>query len=221
MKARWIGMALLVLLCGALPAAAQTIRAVTETGETVLLHPDGTWEYAPEEEAQAPVTHFRNARWGMTRDEVIASEGRQPDQTGQNTLAYLTQVEGLDAVAVYVFTEGRLTAAVYAIDTSYISAANAVRHYARLKEWLSSVYGEPAVDRDVWATSLMRGLISEGLAVEMGLLSKVAEWTTEHTAVRLSLSGRAFGVDLLVQYESRVQLEEPAPEAPEPDGRWI
>lgn len=202
-----------LLVCLALPqTATATIKAVTEAGEVVLLHPDGTWEYLTEPDAEKGEPHFRNARWGMSPEEVVTAEGREPDRRDQEALYYATSFGGQDAVAVYFFTDGALSSAAYTFDVSYLNPMSYVRDFLRLKEELEAEYGTPTSDRNIWRDTFLRGFLDEGTAVEMGLLTKVADWKTPETEIRLWLSGQSLRVNLMIYYKSMI------PEHPVEDG---
>ena len=107
-------------------------------------------EAPPAEPAPPPEEfHFRRTRWGMTLDEVRASEPGEPLRESDRGLLYAVSTLDLPSLLTYSFVQGRLVRARLAFsdpagrDIPPLSVAQAQRRFLYLRGQLRSRYGEP------------------------------------------------------------------------------
>jgi hypothetical protein len=170
---------------------------------------------------------FRQARWGMTPQQVKLTERAEPKSESGGRLQYNARVFDQAAGLTYAFTEGKLTHAWYTILTRY---SEEIPTFDRLKAALAEEYGEPARDEHTWAASVPdRKAWQEALAsnrrgykdvtwspwserIKTGDLSFTAEWDTIDAAVSLKLYGGHDVLRFRLVYESRRENSGPSGE---------
>lgn len=124
---------------------------------------------------------FRQARWGMSPEEVRASENPELENTfGDNFIFYEDKIAGYDAVISYMFwgqpaTENPsliLIAGNYDFSADNLNPNISLEDFETIKQFLSSQYGKP--------------LSEAGVEVGYGSL-KTVMWETSSTEIILSL----------------------------------
>lgn len=106
---------------------------------------------APEEPEPPPPEefHFRRTRWGMTIEEVRASEPVEPLRESEYRLVYAVPTLELPSLLTYFFVQGYLVRAQLSFsdpsgrDIPPLSVAQAQRRFQYLREQLRARYGEP------------------------------------------------------------------------------
>jgi hypothetical protein len=147
---------------------------------------------------------FRKAAWGMNRDQVIQTEGREDVEEGANYLSYAGQVAGLSCSILYIFVEGTLVRGKYFFNVSHSNDNDHLSDYSTLKEMLIKKYGRPLEDEKLWKDDLYKDDYQEwGLAVSSGRLTMYAKWEKSETEIALILSGDNYQIDLSIEYISK------------------
>jgi hypothetical protein len=158
-------------------------------------------------EAQTATTYqydFRKANWGMSKEEVKATEDKKPDSEYDNSLVYYVKIGGDDYLCGYSFLQDKLYNTGYVFVGEHSNKNDYIRDYKNLKEILAKKYGKPWSDRTTWDNDLFKNDRSQwGLAVSIGHLSYGTIWDTSNTHVTLGLSGDNYEISLLVAYDSR------------------
>ena len=134
---------------------------------------------------------FRRASWGMSKKEVMRSEGVPPLSHGEGYVTYGESVMGLDAVVGFHFRRDSLVEAGYAFREPLGGESMYVREYAKVKGILSGSYGNPAIDEDICAGCGLCGKVCRcGDAVRSAQsLIYLTEWMTGRSVIRLVLMG--------------------------------
>ncbi len=153
---------------------------------------------------QAPAPDFRKASWGMTPQQVIASEGRQPQDRGPDGLLYADSVSSYRMMILYRFLDGSLAEASYHLAELRSNYNDYLGIYARLKDILTEKYGRPKSDLTDWSGDIFKDdRKSWGIAVATGYLSMAASWETARTTITEILYGNAYQVTLVMLYQSK------------------
>jgi hypothetical protein len=84
---------------------------------------------------------FRKTVWGMSKEQVIESEGRAPDDTRGSDIAYKTKVAGKNAELYYKFVGNQLSTAQYLITDKHSNNNLYIDDYDNLEELLIKKYG--------------------------------------------------------------------------------
>jgi hypothetical protein len=157
---------------------------------------------------------FRKTNWGMSKEQVKATEDKKPDFEDLTTLGYEVKISEKDSLCTYSFLEDKLYRGEYFIieersKSVYKSAMNIyIDDYEELKEILTKKYGKPKIDKVVWKDDLYEDDKSYlGYSVFVGDLKCGALWETLTTYIGLALVGGDYDINLAIHYISK-ELEE-------------
>jgi len=163
--------------------------------------------------AEAP--DFRNARWGMTSREVLASETDcmivDVDGTGEMLMGMST-VAGYSATVIYEFDPlGQLTGGGYMFSEQHTDGSLYIDDFEDLQGLLTEKYGQPVFAGPNWKNELFRyQRASWGTALALGHVSFLARWETPRTTIMLYLNGDDFKIRHAIIYKSNVVVGNPA-----------
>ena len=147
---------------------------------------------------------FRSADFGMTREQVKATEPDARWLETEKQMGFHTEVAGLDVQATYVFHEGVLAQTGYSVIEAHADDNGYISDYKKLKDLLTEKYGKPTLDDTLWRSDLYKNDPSRhGFAVSIGHMVSGAQWETEKMDVSLHLSGDNYDVSLWIIYTSK------------------
>lgn len=164
----------------------------------------------------ASAADFRSADFGMSVEQVKATEPNIEwlDDGTNERIGFETSINGLAAVAVYEFDDGRFTAAMYDIVQEHTNNTLFVNDFRGLAELLEEKYGAPSEDQTLWRDDLYRDQPSDwGTAVAVGHLVMFKSWVTERVEINLYLAGDNFAIDLQILYADPRSAEQRANES--------
>lgn len=166
---------------------------VTETARETL---------APEE------ADFRNLKWGMTRDEVIYTEGTGYREPKENVL-YYTRVreEEFPADAEYTFEEGKLSQATFYITENKDGQPVEIVNFGDIVKSLTSRFGEPSRIELAFANEEER---TEDVSIHKDLILKNklqyrTGWFLDDTELRVVLFTKGGDMCIGLQYKKAAQ----------------
>jgi hypothetical protein len=126
--------------------------------------------------------------WGMTEEEVIATEGEGYTRDESGGLLYSREVAGKEAVLGYLLESGRLAKVAYFFVAEHQDMSRHIKDYNELLMLLRDAYGVPVADEAVWSNDLFRNDRQQwGLAIMAGHLQLNASWQTDDTKVLMAL----------------------------------
>ena len=148
---------------------------------------------------------FRYTRWGMTAEEVIASESKlDPIEKSENMIKYKTQVLGKNVDLVYLFVQNQLAGSSYKINENYLNSQHFITSYRKFKAALTKKYGPAKVDETNWQNDALRNISSKkGLALSLGHVEYFSSWETPNTTISSSLKGDNYYVLCSIIYRSK------------------
>ncbi|MEJ2166690.1 MAG: hypothetical protein P8X90_14275 [Desulfobacterales bacterium] len=148
---------------------------------------------------------FRFTRWGMTPEEVIASESKlDPIEKGENLIKYKTQLLGKNVELVYHFAQNKLVGSSYKLEDNYLNSQHFITTYQKLKAALAQKYGPAIKDEIIWTNDAYRNVSNKrGLALSLGHVKYLAIWETPDTTIACSLKEENFYVNCSVEYSSK------------------
>lgn len=154
--------------------------------------------------ADAP--DFRNARWGMTMNQVAESEEIVLIPLSEHpVLAGSVTVASMKSNVYFEFVDSQLSEAFYVFLDTHVNENLYITDFEKLRELLTLKYGPPGEDEMIWRRDLRRDKQDQwGFAVVCGDLIYRAEWDTPRTRIVLSLSGDNFEAFHSLTYESKV-----------------
>ena len=145
-------------------------------------------------------THFRKASWGMSEQQVRASESATYVASNDIELLYRGEVAGMPANICYFFQKGALIGGTYVLIPMHLNNNQYIEDYATIKEILRKQYGKPGKDETKWKDNLFKDDPNyRGTAVVMGELVLSASWETEASEILLVLSRDNLGVKLVAE----------------------
>ncbi len=149
-----------------------------------------------------PGYDFGSARWGMTKDQVIASQGSNPVSQSEDSLQYTGSYNGANAELIYTFSSGRLVKGRYIVLESAADEASYLRKYESIKRHLTIKYGEPQTDQKNWANTIYKDQPNRhGFAVYIGHLSYKTKWITNRSDILLELRSNNYNMLLEAVYK--------------------
>ena len=148
---------------------------------------------------------FRHTRWGMTHEEVIASETKlEPIEKSDNLIKYKTQVLEKNVELVYQFAQNKLIGSSYKLDDNYLNSKRFIYTYNKFKEKLVQKYGPAQKDETIWSNDIYRNISSKrGLALSLGHVEYLATWETPDTTISCTLKEVNYYVNCSVNYWSK------------------
>jgi hypothetical protein len=146
---------------------------------------------------------FRKTTWGMSGEQVKASEDSLPTGERPEVITYRGEVEGIPVIVGYLFDGDKLTKAGYLMQGSYEDPNSYISDYNKVKDFLINEHGTPAQDEVVWGEGeKVEDPGKFGEAVCGGKLRYSTIWADGVTAIRHSLDGEAGKCKHGVMFES-------------------
>ncbi|PKP55767.1 hypothetical protein CVT91_14760 [Candidatus Atribacteria bacterium HGW-Atribacteria-1] len=148
---------------------------------------------------------FRKTNWGMSKEQVRATEEKRPDFEADTTLGYDVTISGKDFACIYSFLEDKLYNSGYFFTGEHTNKNLYIDDYEELKETLTKKYGKPKMDfPGVWKNDLYKDDKSHwGMAISVGHLAYGNSWETPNTKISLMLSGDNYKIELVLSYTSK------------------
>ena len=148
---------------------------------------------------------FRNTRWGMSVEDVIAAESKlDPIEKSEHRIKYKTQVLGKNVELVYQFVQNKLIGSSYKLDDNYLNSKHFLDSYRKFKAGLTQKYGPAQKESTNWQNDELRNISSKrGLALSLGHVEYLASWETPDTKISCILKEDNYYVLCSVNYWSR------------------
>ena len=148
---------------------------------------------------------FRFTSWGMTSEEVIASEPKlDPIEKSENFIKFKTQILGKNVELAYLFVQNKLVGSTYKLEDNYINSRHFISTYQKFKTALAQKYGPAKKEEIIWLNDAYRNDGNKkGLALSLGHLEYFASWETPDTTIASSLKEENYYVNCSVAYSSK------------------
>jgi len=155
---------------------------------------------------------FRKTNWGMSKEQVKATENKKADYEDNFQLSYdevtISGKSGKDFPCNYYFSADKLYSSAYGLGGRHTNNNLYIDDYEELREILTKEYGKPKTDKVIWKRDVFKDDKSYwGTAVVGGDLSCSAQWETPTTEINLKLFGEDWRIILIVSYESKELTE--------------
>ena len=151
---------------------------------------------------------FRETTWGMSKEQVKATEDRKADYEENAMLSYKVKIFGGNYYCFYSFLEDTLYNGGYVSTEEHTNKNLYINDYKELKRILTKEYGKPIMDEINWKNDLYKDDKSEwGMAISIGDLEYWALWETLNTKIGLILDGDNYEISLILSYDSKEQRE--------------
>lgn len=103
---------------------------------------------------------FRKTNWGMSKEQVKATEDKKPDFEDNTMLSYEVTISEKDFDCAYLFLEDKLYGSRYLFFGEHTNKNLYIDDYEELKEILTKEYGKPKIDKVTWKNDLFKNLES-------------------------------------------------------------
>jgi len=103
---------------------------------------------------------FRKTNWGMSKEQVKATEDKKPDFEDNTMLSYEVTISEKDFECAYLFIEDKLYGSRYLFFGEHTNKNLYIDDYEELKEILTKEYGKPKIDKVTWKNDLFKNLES-------------------------------------------------------------
>lgn len=103
---------------------------------------------------------FRKTNWGMSKEQVKATEDKKPDFEDNTMLSYEVTISEKDFDCAYLFLEDKLYGSGYLFSGEHTNKNLYIDDYEELKEILTKEYGKPKIDKVTWKNDLFKNLES-------------------------------------------------------------
>ena len=103
---------------------------------------------------------FRKTNWGMSKEQVKATEDKKPDFEDNTMLSYEVTISEKDFECAYLFLEDKLYGSGYLFFGEHTNKNLYIDDYEELKEILTKEYGKPKIDKVTWKNELFKNLES-------------------------------------------------------------
>ena len=103
---------------------------------------------------------FRKTNWGMSKEQVKATEDKKPDFEDNTMLSYEVTISEKDFECAYLFLEDKLYGSGYLFFGEHTNKNLYIDDYEELKEILTKEYGKPKIDKATWKNDLLKNLES-------------------------------------------------------------
>jgi len=156
---------------------------------------------------QYPPRNFDEMNWGVSKKQVVESEGKPTSQTkarSGDTLVYGQKVINFDCDIEYCFATNKLhqTRFSFAGDSRDHSAC--LDDYRKVKDALIRRFGKPAEEKMDWRDSSSKEDFSSwATAVGLGQLELSSRWLTPKTEITARLAGGDGETSLIVLFTGR------------------
>ena len=151
----------------------------------------------------ADTFNFRYTKWGMTPEEVVASETMAPIEKDEKMIKYKTRILDKHVELLYLFAENKLIGASYKLDENYINSERFIKIYNRFKAELIKKYGSPKKEITHWKNDAFKSDRSKwGIALSLGYLEYFTYWEAPGTTVSCGLKEQNYYVLCSVDYWS-------------------
>ena len=169
---------------------------------------------------------FRQAKWGMTVAQVLATESRHPTEVRQSSGEVVVQYDsvplaGLDGRVLYMFAQDKLVRAKYVFSLEHENRNEFIADYKAIEPLLLEKHGKPASERAIWEddstqdepksyldqdratpSSILPSDRYVGLAVALGHLRLYTQWNRPRTVILHALTGEDNRILHQVEYRS-------------------
>lgn len=149
--------------------------------------------------------NFRKTRWGMTKQQVKATEPIKIANELDSEIVYLGSVASMDAMIGYIFDGGKLIGGSYQFIEKNTNDNDYIYDFYKLLKVLTRKYSTPVSnDHHVWFDDFYKDNPNKrGFAIRVDHLAYQARWETDRIEILLSLYGDDYKIHLEVLYSCK------------------
>ena len=170
-------------------------------------------ETAGGDDANSFAYDFRKTRWGMSLSEVKSSENADyigagiieigDDEKYDTSLVYEDKIGGLDVTILYIFTNEKLSQAIYQFKSRYSDPDTYLVNFNKMVEAYKKKYGAPWEVKEEWKNEKYKNDPDKvGQALTEGHINYATTWQTLETEITVGLN-KGNDISLYVYYLSK------------------
>jgi len=153
-------------------------------------------------------SEFREAEWGMSREQVKQLEKTEPVFPGDDTLTFKGKVASSVVHVIYEFENDKLKSGTYRFVENRVNVNVYIQDYLRINEFLDSKYGKPESREEIWSNDMYKDKKGfYGLALSTGQLKFVSSWNEEKTVIVHVLYGYNYLINHSIVYHDKLYKE--------------
>jgi hypothetical protein len=173
---------------------------------------------------------FRQAAWGMSRAQVLATETAPPSEIRESSGEWIVRYDSIRwgeqaCRAIYIFANDKLVRAKYVFDAEHGDPNDFIRDYRAIEPLLHEKYGKPVSERAFWSddalqdepksyleqdraasTDILPSDKFAGPAISAGHLKLYTRWRGDRTKISHGLTGEDSRITHQIEFLS-VELE--------------
>jgi len=155
---------------------------------------------------------FGGYLWGTLKDSILANEKYTIIEQTNNRVKYHGDLNGIDATIIYVFENDSLSSGAYIIDKAFENDVYYYQNYRRIIQLLTSKYGKPDEDTEIWYKHLPKGDpdgdAGFAVAIKMRFMELYANWTSlTNGTIYMRLFCQDNNLKLTIDYDSHNDRE--------------
>ena len=137
--------------------------------------------------------HFRDADFGMTKQQVKDSEKEKPKTEDDDSLLYTDRLLGFEVVVIYMFVDNKFFLGQYIFEQEYTNENRYIEDFRKIKSALKEKYGNPDIGSGAsearWSQTFYKDRPEKhGMALIRGEVEYLCLWS-EHYKPDSSKSG--------------------------------
>ena len=191
----------LLIFCFSVSTMAQTKEAASSETQAAV-------QASSETKKDSPADGFRGFRWGTSRAEVVAKEGRpleSGDSDGQHVLMYSDRLFNQDVTVLFFFVENKLARGSYnfAGDRSLTSRQEVIKFF-EIQDSIEKKYGDPTktghvVEREFNSTNM-------GTYVLLGYVKFKYFWEKDDCEIIVATNVEGAKIQTIIIYQNNTLL---------------
>jgi hypothetical protein len=176
--------------------------ALPGSKETLIQIVESALQLGPFPVASCPdLFDLRKTTWGMTKEQVKASEELKPWGEEDDMIFYRSELAGRSCALAYRFVDDKLVSGSYVFNHTHTNQSDFFTDFDTMRDLLTEKYGKPKWGDTTWKNSLYRNEPEyRGLALGMGHITKTAGWSTPSTDISMRLTGDNYKVQFGIGY---------------------
>jgi len=155
--------------------------------------------------AEEPKYDFRKTNWGMSREQVKATERGEIISETEDEVDFMVPDFGDNFECGHFFLEDKLYRSTYLFTGKFTNKNNYINEYEKWKKILIEKYGKPKEDYGAkwWNDLYKNDKQNWGMALSLGHLVYATQWETTTTEIGIMLGGNNYQIYFGIFYESK------------------
>jgi len=174
-------------------------EAITLSGERVILHDDGTWEY--KKVPKQKEVKFRGVPWGATAEGIKKHLSKEPVLEEKKGLMYEDKINELGVYCCFNLANGKFVRGNYAFKEEHANKNAFIWDFESIDELLKEKYKEPFEHKELWLNDLYKDTPQDwGMAISVGHYVIHSRWKIGKVYITHILRGDNYNIVHVIQY---------------------